>query len=106
MTLPNNLKECIYDYSIGDKRFWKSKFNEVLNDIEIHNPEMLVCVCFCDDKNEFNSYRRMKDLQIDIYNLMEYIEGLKFKDKIKHGVLNILSNMSHPNYKLIEHELS
>ena len=48
----------------------------------------------------------MNDLQIDIYNLMEYIKELKFKDKIKHGVLNILPNMNHPTYNLIEHELS
>ena len=38
MTLSNNLMERVYDYPIGDKRFWESKFNEVLNGIEIHYP--------------------------------------------------------------------
>ena len=104
--MDDNIKELILDYTVGNADHWKSKFNCVLEDIQIHNPEMLVYMCFCDDNNEFNSYRRCKEIYIDIYDLMEYIETSKFKDKFVHDVLGILFNMSHPLYDVIECELT
>ena len=104
--MDDNIKEHILDYSIGNNDYWKSKFNCVLEDVQIHNPEMLVNTCFCDNNNNFNNYRRLKDIYIDIANLMEYIDTSKFKDKLIHDVLDILLNMNHPLYNVIECELT
>ena len=87
--MDDNIKEHILDYSIGNNDYWKSKFNCVLEDVQIHNPEMLVYTCFCDDNNEFNSYRRWNDIYIDIADLMEYIETSKFKHEYTNNKLHI-----------------
>ena len=104
--MDDNIKEHMLDYTVGNADHWKSKFNCVLEDNKIHNPEMLVCTCFCGDNNEFNYYRRWKEIYIDISDLMECIETSKFQDKLIHDVLGILFNMSHPLYDLIECELT
>ena len=104
--MDEHIKEHILDYSIGNNDYWKSKFNCVLEDVQIHNPEMLVNTCFCDNNNNFNNYRRLKEIYIDIANLMEYIDTSKFKDKLIHDVLDILLNMNHPLYDVIECELA
>ena len=105
--MDDNIKEHILDYSIGNNDYWKGKFNCVLEDVQIHNPEMLVYTCFCDDNNEFNfhSYRRWS-IYVDIADLMVYIETSKFKTKLIHEVLDILLNMNHPLYDVIECELT
>ena len=104
--MDDNIKEHILDNTVGNVDYWKKQFGFVLDDIQIHNPEMLVETCFCDDNKEFNSYRRWKDIYIDTYQLMEYIETSTFKEKMIHDVLEILSNMNHPFYDVIECELT
>ena len=101
----DNIKEHILDYLIGNNDYWKSKFNCVLEDAQIHNPEMLVNTCFCDNNNNLNNYRRWKEVYIDIGEFMEYIRTSKFKVKLIHDVLDILLNMNHPLYDVIECEL-
>ena len=104
--MDDNIKEHILDYLIGNNEYWKSKFNCVLEDVQIHNPEMLVNTCFCDNNNNFNNYRRLKEVYIDIAHLMDFIEKLKFKDKLILDVLNILWYWAHPLYDVIECEIS
>lgn len=58
--MDDNIKEHILDYTVGNADYWKSKFTCVLENIQIHDPAMLVYTCFCDDNNEINSYRRWK----------------------------------------------
>ena len=103
--MDDNIKEHILDYAFGDADYWKTKFGMVLDDIQTHNPETLVYTCFCDDNGSFNSYRRWKEIYVDVADLMEYIETSKFKDKLIHNVVHILFNMSHPLYDVIECEL-
>ena len=106
--MDDNIKELIIDYTVGETSYWKNKFSDVLDDIQIHNPEMLVCTCFCDMYNKFNyeTYRRWKDNYMDILILMEYISKAKFKNELKHDVLEILLNRNHPIYDTIEYEIS
>ena len=106
--MDDNIKEHILDYTVGNADHWKSKFNCVLDDIELHNPDMLVAICFCDNNAIFNCYssRRWKDIYIDIATLMDYIETFKFKDKLILDVLNLLFYLDHPLYDIIECEIS
>ena len=104
--LPVEVLNQISDTLHGDISHWKKQFSCVLEQKQIHNPEMLVYTCFCGNNNQFNSYRRWKELFIDIANLTEYIETSKFKEQLIHDVLEILFNMNHPLYDEIECELS
>ena len=100
--MDDNIKEHILDYTVGNADYWKNKFEFVLDDIQIHNPEMLVNTCFCDNNNNFNNYRRWKHIYIDIEHLMGYVETYKFQNKLIDNVLAILFNMNHPLYDVIE----
>ena len=84
------------------------KFSDVLDDIQIHNPEMLVYTCFCDHYNHFNyeTYRRWKDNYMDMELFKEYIKTSKFKNKLKQDVLELLLDWNHPIYDIIEYEIS
>ena len=106
--MDDNIKELLIDYTVGETSYWTNKFSDVLDDLQIHNPEMLVYTCFCDNNNNFNfhSYRRWKDNYMDIYLFMECIGKTKLKDKLIHDVLDILLNMDHPIYDTIEYEIS
>ena len=103
--MDDNIKEHILDYTVGNADYWKTRFEFVLDDIQIHNPEMLVNTCFCDNNNNFNNYRRWKEVYIDIGEFMEYIRTSKFKVKLIHDVLDTLLNRNHPLYDVIEYEL-
>ena len=105
--MDDNIKELIIDYTVGETSYWK-KFSDILDDIQIHNLEMLVRACFCDHYNNFNNetYRRWKDNYMDILVLLEYISKSKFKNNLKHAVLEILLNRNHPICDIIEYELS
>ena len=104
--MDDNIKEHILDYTVGNADYWKKRFDFVLDDIQIHNPEMLVNTCFCDNNNNFNNYRRLKEIYIDIANLTECIEAFKVKDKMIYHAFAILFNMNHPLYDVIECELT
>ena len=106
--MDDNIKELIIDYTVGETSYWKNKFSDVLDDIQIHNPEMLVYTCFCDHYNNFNfeTYRRWKDNYMDMELFMEHIKTSKFKNKLKQDVLELLLNWNHPIYDIIEYELS
>ena len=104
--MDDNIKEHILDYTVGDRNYWQFQFKRCLDDIQIHNTETLVETCFCDNNNNFNSYRRLKEVYVDIAELMEYVETSKFKQKLIHDVLEILFNMNHPFYEVIESELT
>ena len=60
--LTNNLVNHIYDYSIGGKDFWKSKFSNVINEATYFNTENII-------SDYFNhNYFRYKDIDIDSIN--------------------------------------
>ena len=61
INMDDNIKELIIDYTIGETSYWKHKFSDVLDDIQIHNPEMFVCTCFCDMYNNFLTMRLTDD---------------------------------------------
>ena len=64
--LTKDLIEHIYDYSIGDKYFWKSNFSNVINDITYFNAYNIV-------EDYFNhNYFRYKNIDIDIINCLFY----------------------------------
>ena len=104
--LPSDITNLISDTLHGDIEYWRCKYNDVLNDIKLHNPEYLVEVCFCNDKYELTTHTRWKDVYIDIACLDEYIHTSKFKSKLVLNVLEILLRMNHPLYELIEYELT
>ena len=104
--MDDNIKNIILDFTVGTDEYWKWNFANVLEDIQIHTAETLVYVCFCDNNNNIKTHRRIKEIYIDIEDLMEYIETSKFKDKLIHEVLELLLNMNHPLYDLIECELA
>ena len=53
--LPSDITNLISDTLHGDIEYWKCKYNDVLDDIKLHNPEYLVEVCFCNDKYELTT---------------------------------------------------
>ena len=65
------------------------KFDNVLDDIHIHNPEMRVYTYFCDHYNNFNyeTYRRWKYNYTDMTILMEYISKSNLKNEFKRDGL-------------------
>ena len=101
----DDINDIIIDHTVGDVAHWKSQLNNVLEDIKTHSPELLVSACFCDISNSFNAYRRCKEIYIDIHDLMEYLEPSEFKAKLIHNVLDILFDMGHPLYYVIEIEV-
>ena len=62
--LLNELKNIIFDFAYGDKKFWKSTFNKVLNAITKINNEVQNCK-ICEDT--------IVTYPIVIQNLVEYI---------------------------------
>jgi len=87
-----NLVNNIYDYSIGDKSFWKSKFRNVMNDITDFNADDIVYEYFS------NNNLRPKDLDINIINCWLYPEDNKFKQYMINNILHILKTNSYQFY--------
>ena len=97
--LADNLVNNIYDYSIGDKRFWESKFKHVIDDMTYFNADDIVYVYFSKNNVE------RKDLDIDIINCWFYLEDNKFKQCMINNILHILKSNSHQFYNVIEYYL-
>ena len=90
--LTKDLIEHIYDYSIGDKDFWKSKFSNVINEIKYFNASKIV-------EEYFNhNYFRYKDIEIDIINCLFYLDDTKFKQYLINNILHILKSNNHQFY--------
>ena len=105
--LTKDLIEHIYDYSIGDKDFWKSKFSNVINEIKYFNASKIV-------EEYFNhNYFRYKDIEIDIINCTNsalhclvgtmchtlfYLDDTKFKQYLINNILHILKSNNHQFY--------
>ena len=87
-----NLVNNIYDYSIGDKSFWKSKFRNVMNDITYFNADDIVYEYFS------NNNLRPKDHDINIINCWLYPEDNKFKQYMINNILHILKTNSYQFY--------
>ena len=93
--LTNNLVNYIYDYSIGGKDVWKSKFSNVINEITYFNTENIV-------SDYFNhNYFRYKDIDIDIINCLFYLGDNKFKQYLINNILHILKSNNHQFYNEI-----
>ena len=88
--LGGNLINKIYDYSIGDKKYWKSKFKDVINEITYFNADDIVCEYFSKNHVKHN------DLEINIINCWFHLD-YKFKEYI------IKDN--HQYYNAIEYYL-
>jgi len=94
-----NLVELIYDYSIGDAVYWRSKFQHVLNEITYFNADDIVSEYFS------HNYFRYKDIDIDIMNCWFYLEDSKFKQYMINNILYILKCNNHHFYDVIEYHL-
>ena len=66
--LADNLVNHIYDYSIGDKKQWKSKFKNVIDEITYFNADDIVNDYFS------NHNVRPKDLDIHIINCWFHLD--------------------------------
>ena len=76
----------MYDYSIGDKSVWKSKFRNVIRDI---------------------TYFNVDDIAYEYYvvNCWFYLEDNKFKQYMISNILHILKFNNHKFYNEIEYYL-
>lgn len=88
-TLGDNLVNHIYDYSIGDKTFWKSKFRNVVNDITHFHVDDIVYEYFS------GNHAKPKDLGIDSINCRFYLDDNKFKQSMINNILHILKCSHH-----------
>ena len=95
--LADNVVNHIYDYSIGNKNFWKSKLKNVINDITYLNADDSVSEYFS------NNNVRTKHLDINIINSWFSLEDDKFKQYMINIILHILIHNNHPFYNVIEY---
>ena len=82
--LADNLVNHIYDYSIGDKNFWISKFKDVIKKTTYSNADDIVSDCFSND------YVRHTDLAVDVINCLLYLEDNWIKQYMINNILHIL----------------
>jgi len=96
--LTDNLVNHIYDYSIGDKTYWKSKFKDVIDEIAYFHVDDIV--------SEYVSHEivRYKDLDINIINCWFHLD-YKFKQYMINDILHIVRYNNHPFYNDIEYYL-
>ena len=97
--LADNLVNHVYDYSIGDKRFWESKFKIAINHITHFNADDIVYEYFS------NNNLKHKDLDVDIINCWFYLEDNKFKQYKINSILHVLKTNNHQFYNEIHYYL-
>jgi len=97
--LADNLVNHLYDYSIGDKKFWQSKLKNVVNDMAYFNADDI------DYEYFLNNQVKHKYLQIDIIKCWSYLDDNKFKQCIINNTLHILTTNNHQFYNEIEYDL-
>ena len=81
------------------RKYWKSKFKDVIKEITYFNADDIVCEYFS------NETVRVKDLDIDIINCWFYLEDNKFKQYMINNILHILKANNHRFYNELEYYL-
>lgn len=96
---PPELADRISDYSIGNQLYWKTVFNNCLNEINQFSDEAMV------DKYLCRLDVSVDEFVLDFRSFISFVKQYKFYDKLVGRVFKFCCVEDHPFIDVIAHEL-
>ena len=96
---PPELADRISDYSIGNQSYWKTVFNNCLNDINQFSDEAMVDKYLC----MWNG--SVYEFVLDFRKFMAFCKQYKIYDELVGRVFKFCCEYDHPLIDVIAHEL-
>ena len=96
---PPELTDRISDYSIGNQSYWKTVFNNCLNQINQFSDEAMV------DKYLCSLNVSVDEFVLDFRSFISFVKQYKFFDKLIGRVFVFCCEYDHPFIDVMHHEL-
>ena len=96
---PPELADRLSDYSIGDQLYWKTVFNNCLDEINQFSDEAMV------DKYLCRLNVSVDEFVLDFRAFISFVKQYKFYDKLIGRVFVFCCEYDHPFIDVIAHQL-